>query len=184
MLHRLWGRVVAEPKHPDVAARLYDATAAQARLPAFFRSFGFSDTVLGKLDVLHLHLFLLTHRLGAGRAPGLGQLSQEIFDRHIDALDLALRQLGVGDLSVPKRKKRMVRDFYGLVAAFDPLWRTPEKTAIAAMANRRFLGDGAADMAVRLAEYLIAAAGQLAALADEELLAGTLTWPQPQETDK
>jgi cytochrome b pre-mRNA-processing protein 3 len=177
MLQRLLGRLVAGQAPAHASSLLYDVTASQARQPDFFLQFAFPDTVLGRLDVLHLHLFLLTRRLGHAGDARLAALSQEVFDRHIDALDVALRQLGVGDLSVPKRKKRMVREFYGLVAALDRTFVAPNRNAIAEALDIRFYGGKQPRLAAELAAYLQAAVDALSKQDGEAFLAGAVSWP-------
>jgi len=179
MLQRLLGRLVARPKADLAPVLLYQATVAQARNPAFFGEFGFPDTVLGRLDVLHLHMFLLARRLGVRRDEALAMLSQHVFDRHVEALDTALRQLGVGDISVPKRKKRMVREFYGLIAALDRPFENPDVETVADAVGQRFHGGTRPDVAHALARYLVSAAKALSAESDEAFLAGAVSWPAP-----
>jgi cytochrome b pre-mRNA-processing protein 3 len=179
MLQRLLGRLVATPRGPDTAGALYAEIAAQARQPAFFRVFGFPDTVLGRLDVLHLNLFLVVHRLARAGSETAREFSQEIFDRHADALEVALRQIGIGDLSVTKRKKKMLRQFYGIVAEFDPVIDADALPELTAAAGRRFYADNPV-AAARVAAYALAATRSLAALPLEELLAGRVGFPDPE----
>ena len=99
----------------EVPQELYGSVVAQARLPVFFTDFGFEDTVTGRFDVVLLHLFLLSRRLVREDTPLSQSLNQEIFDHFTEETDRALRELGVGDTTVPKRKKKMIHSFYALV---------------------------------------------------------------------
>src|ERR1700752_370334 len=86
---------------------LYGAIVAQARLPTFYLAYGISDSREGRFDLIVLHQVLLARRLGrdgeAGRA-----VSQDLFDLFCRDMDANLREMGVGDLAVPKEMKRMV----------------------------------------------------------------------------
>ena len=89
----------------------------QAREPLFYRDLGVPDTVNGRFDLLVLHLWMVLRRLkpiegGAG-------LSQALFDRFCDDMDANLREMGVGDLTVPKRMQAFGEAFYGRAAAYD-----------------------------------------------------------------
>ena len=81
----------------------------------FYRDLGVPDTVNGRFDLLVLHLWMVLRRLkpiegGAG-------LSQALFDRFCDDMDANLREMGVGDLTVPKRMQAFGEAFYGRAAS-------------------------------------------------------------------
>ena len=101
--------------------KLYGAIVAQARLPVFYRSFGVPDTLQGRFALLALHLFAVLYRLksegGEGRA-----LSQELIDQFSKDMETVLRELGVGDVRVPKAMRRLVRRERRPVSRC--LWRT------------------------------------------------------------
>jgi cytochrome b pre-mRNA-processing protein 3 len=104
---------------------LYGAIVAQARSPTFYTSYGVPDTVEGRFDLIVFHLVLLLHRLGreneAGggieRAPA-GDAGQRLFDAFCRDLDDNLREMGVGDLAVPKKMRRFGEAFYGRLGAY------------------------------------------------------------------
>ncbi|MGE3528727.1 MAG: ubiquinol-cytochrome C chaperone family protein [Methyloceanibacter sp.] len=75
---------------------------AQARLPVFYQTLGIPDTLEGRFLVLSLHLFAVHHRLKAEGEPARG-LAQDLADRFTADMDTVLREVGVGDLSVPKK---------------------------------------------------------------------------------
>ena len=83
---------------------LYGAIVAQARSVAFYADFRVPDTVEGRFDLIVLHLVLLLHRL-SGRAEAGRGLGQELFDVFCRDLDANLREMGVGDLAVPKKMR-------------------------------------------------------------------------------
>ncbi|MDD9909399.1 MAG: ubiquinol-cytochrome C chaperone [Ahrensia sp.] len=101
-----------------LAQRLYGAVVASARDPHLFRSFEMPDTFDGRFEMLTLHLYLLNDRLKADGEPGRA-LSQDVFDLFIEDMDSALRELGVGDQTVPKRLSKMTRVVHGRAAAYD-----------------------------------------------------------------
>ena len=98
--------------------RLYDAAAAKARDPAFYLEAGAPDTPNGRFELYTLHVVLVLHRLkGEGRDAGL--VGQALFDTYLRALDDSLRELGVGDLSVGKKMRKLGEAFYGRAKAYD-----------------------------------------------------------------
>src|SRR5215471_8437663 len=80
---------------------LYGAIVAQARLPGFYLTYEVPDTVEGRFDMIVLHLVLLFRRL-AREPESVPALAQGVFDRFCRDMDHNLREMGVGDLSVPK----------------------------------------------------------------------------------
>jgi cytochrome b pre-mRNA-processing protein 3 len=52
-------------------------------------------------------------------AEGGASVSQALFDRFCDDMDANLREMGVGDLTVPKRMQAFGEAFYGRAAAYD-----------------------------------------------------------------
>src|SRR5215813_6830722 len=85
----------------DTIASLYGTIVAQARSVAFYQSYGVPDTVNGRFEMIVLHAVLLLRRLKA--EPELArQLGQGIFDRFCQDMDANLREMGVGDLAVPR----------------------------------------------------------------------------------
>src|SRR5215469_8767183 len=87
-------------------AALYGAIVAQARSPSFYADYGVPDTVEGRFDLLVLHLVLVLHRLGHQQEKGaakLRDLGQGLFDAFCADLYANLREMGTGDLAVPKK---------------------------------------------------------------------------------
>jgi cytochrome b pre-mRNA-processing protein 3 len=166
-------------KHNPVPQQLYGAVVAQARLPAFYRDFGIPDNVTGRFDMLALHLFLFSHRLSREADAVARQLSQDVFDEFTRELDDALRALGIGDTSVPKRKQAMVKGFYAQIDEFAPAIDAGDWNLLAERLSGRFFGGGAKAEASLLAAYCRSACETLGRSGLSELLAGRLSWPAP-----
>src|ERR1700712_4811266 len=96
---------------------IYGMIVAQAREPLFYRDLGVPDTVNGRFDLLVLHLWMLLRRLKS--TPDGVSVRQDLFDHFCNDMDANLRELGVGDLTVPKRMQAFGEAFYGRTAAYD-----------------------------------------------------------------
>lgn len=106
-----------KPSDRDVAAhRLYQETVTQARKPHLYTAWGVPDTPLGRFDAIALHCFLVLNRLqqDANTESFSKQYSGAIFDD----MDRSLREMGVGDLSVGKKIRKIAEGFYGRSAAY------------------------------------------------------------------
>ena len=157
------------------ARRLHDAAVAQARSPRLYAEFGGRDTVDGRFELLTLHVIMLLDRL-KGQSGEAAAARQALFDVYLRDLDGALREMGVGDLSVGKKMRKLGEAFYGRAKAFDDAFQEDE--ALPRTLARTVLGDEAAD-ASRFADYVRAEREALASLPVEDLLAGRLQWPHP-----
>jgi cytochrome b pre-mRNA-processing protein 3 len=159
-------------------AALYGAIVAQARLPVFYRSYAVPDTPDGRLDMIMLHAILAIRRLEAGDA-GLKRLGQGIFDHFCQDMDDNLREMGVGDLAVPKRMKRIGEGFFGRRAAYDDALAAAGEDALVTALQRNVFAGAAPAEAVRLALYVRQADALLRAQQGEALAGGTVTFPDP-----
>ena len=108
----------ARSKPAPSVQRLYGDIVAAARWPALYRTLGVPDTVMGRFDALVLHVALVLRRLKA-LPPPAADLAQEVVDRFFADLDTALREMGIGDVSVPKKVRALGEAFYGRAAAYD-----------------------------------------------------------------
>lgn len=155
-------------------AALYGAIVAQARAPALYRTFGVPDTLEGRLEMLILHLSLVLDRLAAGEA-AMRTLGQGVFDLFCQDMDDQMREMGVGDLAVPKRMRRLGDAFYGRQAAYREAITDPSRLAAALVRN---VYDGTQNgRAQDFAAYVRAAAACLARQSAAELAVGRLVWP-------
>jgi cytochrome b pre-mRNA-processing protein 3 len=159
-------------------ASFYGAIVAQARLPAFYAQFGVPDTVQGRFDLIVLHMVLLLRRLAKTTAgPSLGQ---RLFDHFCGDLDDNLREMGIGDLAVPKHMRRFGEAFYGRQAAYLAALDTADERDFENALARNILVEAGNGKAACLARYARAAIGELDAQADDVLLRGELNFPRPE----
>lgn len=155
---------------------IYGMIVTQVREPLFYRDLGVPDTVNGRFDLLVLHLWLVLRRLqpiegGAG-------LSQALFDHFCDDMDANLREMGVGDLTVPKRMQAFGEAFYGRTAAYD-LALTDGHEALAQALCKNILNGEHIEKARLLAAYAEAAISALADLDAAAVLGGSWKFPSP-----
>jgi len=132
---------------------------------------------MGRFDMLALHTYMLARRMVAEGDDICRALNQEIFDLFVADIDRALRELGIGDTSVPKRKKKMVRSFYGQIEDFDaPLDARNRMVLEQRIVERYFSGASDGD-ARHLARYMLETDQALRDQPVADLLSGELTWP-------
>ena len=124
----------------ETGEKLYGQIAEQSRRPEFFLSGGVEDTVDGRFDLLVLNAFLVLRRLREGGAR-TSRLTQALFDIMFEDLDEALREIGIGDLSVGRKIKDMAEAFYGRIAAYeDGLKEDTDEALCGALKRNLFRG--------------------------------------------
>jgi len=162
-------------------ATLYGTIVAQARMPAFYQIYRVPDTVNGRLEMIMLHAVLVLRRL-EGETAGLRALGQSLFDRFCRDMDESLREMGVGDLAVPREMRRFGEAFYGRQAAYRSALAAADDTALAAALERNvFAGATGEGAAARLAAYARATERGLAARSAAELERAELGFPDPEQ---
>ena len=160
----------------EASERLYAACVGAARQPAFYRDLGVPDTFQGRFEMVTLHLFALFHRLmhDPGDDPKFAQLVSE---RFVGDMDGALRELGIGDLSVPKRMKALYASFAGRIAAYERALAESDRALAAAVARNVFSEATDGSGAVALATYLGKAVTAMRVVDLARLRAGEAPFP-------
>lgn len=153
---------------------IYGMIVTQAREPIFYRDLGVPDTVNGRFDLLLLHLWLVLRRLRT--AEGATELSQALFDRFCEDMDDNLREMGIGDQTVPKRMRAFGEAFYGRVQAYDQAVEAGGE-ALAAAIDKNVLNGADMDHARQLAAYAQAAEADLGRAAEAALLSASFKFP-------
>ena len=158
---------------------LYGAIVAQARSPDFYLAYGVPDTAEGRFEMIVLHLVLLFRRLA--REPKTTRaLAQGVFDRFCLDMDHNLREMGVGDLAVPKQMRRLGEAFYGRAGAYERALSADDGALISAVARNVFAEAGVSSpKASRLAAYILEAVRQLDTAESVAIAAGALGFPDP-----
>jgi cytochrome b pre-mRNA-processing protein 3 len=171
----IFGLFRRNPLENEVA-RLHDAVVAQSRRPAFFLPpYGVADTFEGRFELLTLNAGLLLRRLSLSPAPG-PELAQALSNAIFSGFDDALREVGVSDVGVPKKMKKLAGAFMGRGNAYAEAIDQGEAALAAALA-RNVLG-GAGDGAA-LAAYALRAKAALDAAPPETFLRGEAPFPEP-----
>jgi cytochrome b pre-mRNA-processing protein 3 len=159
---------------------IYGMIVTQAREPAFYRNLGVPDTVNGRFDLLVLHLWLVLRRFRS--MSNAKDTSQALFDRFCEDMDANLREMGVGDLTVPKRMQAFGEAFYGRAAAYDVAFDAGGDAPAKALCKNILNGEGM-ENARRLATYAQTVMARLDSLDAAAFQAAGWVFPAPAEDD-
>jgi cytochrome b pre-mRNA-processing protein 3 len=182
MVFGLFGRK-KRSNNERIVLGLYEALTSAARQPVLYAEMGVPDTVMGRFEMLAAHVILFLRRVRQG-PESVAELGQAIVDEFFLDIDHSIRELGVGDVGVPKKMKKFARMFYGRADSYGRAIDAGDRTALADALKRNIhpqKPESAPDMR-SLAEYMLQAEAALAAVADDDLLRGRLAFPAPAPT--
>jgi cytochrome b pre-mRNA-processing protein 3 len=135
---------------------------AQSRQPVFYAEWGIPDTVTGRFDMISLHLSLLFRRLRVEKQAG-AEFSQALFDLFFKDMDRSLREMGAGDMAVPKKVRKMSEIFYGLMTSLNEAMDRDDRPGVEAVLRRNVYGEADSAEVGKLADYLFTQYDKLAA---------------------
>jgi cytochrome b pre-mRNA-processing protein 3 len=161
-----------------IAHILYVKTVEQSRQPYFYVKIGVEDTLDGRFDLICLHMTLVIDRLdqiNSEKSLSIRRALQEVF---FDNMDLTLREMGVGDLSVGKKIKAMAEVFFGRMIAYQKAYRSNDSESdLRKIIQRNIFKKTAADENMEkesmiLAEYILKERTHLFEIPEESFLKG------------
>ncbi|MGI9425995.1 MAG: ubiquinol-cytochrome C chaperone family protein [Hyphomicrobiaceae bacterium] len=172
-----WLRKRSKPG--QTAAKLYGSIVAQARLPVFYSSLGVADTTEGRYEGLALHLavVLLALRRIEGPDGPIGRLLTEAF---IVDMDDSMRELAVGDMSVPRKVKKAAAGLMERTLTYKEALDAADEAALRQCVSMFFGSDPEARATTALTRYVRSLHSDLDnATAAAELQTGNVIFPEP-----
>lgn len=172
-----WFRRRAQDRR--TAIDLYGAIVTRARAPAFFACHGVRDTPEGRAATLILLMFPVIERLQAG-GPKARRVARLLTETFVTDMDDCLREMGVGDLAVPRKVKRAAQALGERCSAYARAAAAPlAQAALAAELASTVPGlDINPQGADALAGLVLAFRAELMAAPPERLLAGPAALPE------
>ena len=161
-------------RNREIVDELYHGIVTRSRAPKLYAEFGVPDTVMGRFESLSIHVFLALARCrdDADAKP----IAQELADRFIVDVEDSIREIGIGDVAVPKRMRKLAGMFYERAAAYDGPLFAADEPALAAKLERFALADAepAEQNPAGLAAYMLATKRELDVVPTDRILSGTL----------
>lgn len=170
MILSLFRKTATEP-----VLAVYSAIVAQSRQPRFYAELGVPDTVTGRFDMISLHMALLFRRL-RHETGQQKEFSQAVFDLFFKDMDRSLREMGAGDLGVPKKIQKMGNIFFGLLAAMNEAMDRKDLPALEAVLARNIFDGHKGPNVHALAQYVMAEDDSLLAQSPSVITAGTISF--------
>jgi len=167
----------------QIVQRQYGVITATARQPCFYTSYNVPDTVMGRFEMLAAVMILFLRRTSKSSEAGK-QIAQEIVDAFFLDIDYSIRELGVGDNSVPKRMKKLAGMFYGRLERYTDSLQAHdhEQLAVALAQNIHSLAADPSDMA-ELARWMLENENHLARLDEIVVETGMVSFLVPERLE-
>jgi cytochrome b pre-mRNA-processing protein 3 len=158
---------------PEPVYAVYNSIVAQSRQPVFYAEWGVPDTVTGRFDMISLHMALLFRRL-RHEPQKAKDFSQAVFDLFFRDMDRSLREMGAGDLAVPKKIQKMGNIFFGLLAALNEALDRNDGNALQQVIARNIYEVPQPEHVETLSRYLMARDAELATKSAASIMGGEL----------
>lgn len=153
-----WGKMLSWLKRRSEGRRkardLYGAIVAQARQPAFFSEGGVPDTPTGRYEMIAVHLFVVLEQMK--RPPNVdAELGQDLVEAFVTDMDDSLREMGTGDMAVPKKVRQAAGGLYARSKLYGEAIASGEPSALSRALARQVYGIEEQDRrSDRLADYV------------------------------
>jgi cytochrome b pre-mRNA-processing protein 3 len=165
------------------AHHLHDAIVQQSRQTEFYSELGVPDSIDGRFDLLLLHAFMVLRGLERHGEAG-HQLAQKTVDVMFLALDEAVRELGVGDMGVPRRVKAMSSAYTGRAKAYATAVESGSAAVTEALKRNLYRGAVVDTRQVEaITQYVLAELERLETLPFDDFLRGDLGFTPPRKGD-
>ena len=156
--------------------QVHGKIVAAARRPGLYAELSAPDTFEGRFEMMTLHAGLVMRALS--RLPGFGgELAQVLADSVFRHFDIALREIGISDVGLAKRMKRLAEAFYGRNKAYGEALDAGDARLLAQALARNVYGGADGGRADALAAYVGQCARALAAIPLETFAAGEVVFP-------
>lgn len=168
-----------QPPDRQILDSLYTQIVAAARHEIFYSQWQVPDTPLGRFEMVSLHVFLFQHRLRGSTGP-TRDVAQQLIDDFFTDIEHSLRELGIGDIGVPKRMKKLAKMFYGRTLSYAKAIEEKDQPALAIALARNVRPQVESwPQSQMLASYVMEADTALAAQSRADIIGGAIVFPVP-----
>ena len=162
------------------AHMLYTDLAAAALQPVLYEQGAARDTFEGRAAMITANATLVIRRLKHIDSARARKIAEHVNRLALDGFDAAFRELGVGDSSISRKVRKLAELHYGLGKAFLEALSVPHSEihqTVSECAKRNGISEPGREPL--LAAFLLHNATCFAAAADDDVLAGKLSWQLP-----
>ncbi len=115
---------------------VYATALEHTRKEEFYTEYGVPDTFDGRFDLLLVHIFLVFNRMMKDNEISAADFNQALFDETFKDMDQTLREMGIGDMGIPKHMRKMMKAFNGRMHSYQ--FAIKENTLVFALKNNLY----------------------------------------------
>ena len=116
--HIMFGLLKKKKPYQDEAYDVYARIMDHITNPVFYTKMGVEDTFDGRFDMLVVHSFMVFDTLHTKDQQGASSFNQALFDQIFNHMHVTLREIGVGDVGIPKHQQKMMKAFNGRMHSY------------------------------------------------------------------
>ncbi len=162
----------------DEVYAIYNIIVAQSRQEEFFLDFSIKDNVTGRFDILSMHMCLVFIRLRDAKTDEK-DFPQALFDLFFKDMDHSLREIGISDVTIPKKIAKLGSLFYGLLEQLTIAIDANDKDALVNLLNRNIYNEKNLAQSKALANYVLQIDRQLKEQSLSDIFSGKLEFSKP-----
>ena len=114
----MFGLFKSKNPYAQPAEHVYGAVLDQTRRSVFYTDYGVPDSFDGRFDLLLVHIYLVLQVMLDETRAEAEDFNQALFDETFKDMDQTLREMGIGDMGIPKHMRKMMRAFNGRMHAY------------------------------------------------------------------
>lgn len=114
----MFGLLKKQNSYEQDAHAVYERMMKQVSEPHFYENLSVPDSFDGRFDMLIVHAFMLIEVLREKDEQLAGPFNQFLFDEIFRHMKITLREIGVGDVGIPKHMQKMMKAFNGRMHSY------------------------------------------------------------------
>ncbi len=170
----MFGLFKKKNPYEQAVHNVYAEALEHTRDTTFYTEFGVPDTFDGRFDLLLLHIFLILNRMLRENEVAAESFNQALFDETFKDMDQTLREMGIGDMGVPKHMRKMMKAFNGRMHSYQ--FAIKENTLSFALKNNLYgtVEDVAPDTILKMEQKVLAMEAALRKQSIDDILSGKI----------
>lgn len=166
----------ARSRAARTATDLYGSIVTAARRDEFYAEHGIPDTPDGRFAMVVVHMYLALERLQCEGSAGQ-ELGRALVEAFVTDIDDCMREMGVGDLTVPRKVKKAAGSLYECAADFRKAEAAGGEGTLAEAVHKSLLPFAPRPAADAVAAYMMKSDAALEQQSGADLLSGRISFP-------
>jgi len=108
--------------------KLYNNIIYLSRNKIFYTKFNLSDTLQNRVNLIFFHITFLLNKINyENKSIKHKKFEQKVFDLTFNSIELNMREIGYGDVTINKNMKSLIKTFYNMLLNCENFNRKKER---------------------------------------------------------